>query len=48
MNKLELIQELKVASNLSKSETDSVVSLFFNEMTAALTNGDRVEGRVDR
>ncbi|BBO72674.1 integration host factor subunit beta [Desulfosarcina widdelii] len=45
MNKLELIQALKDAANLSKSEATAVVDIFFNEMTNALANGDRVEIR---
>ena len=45
MNKLELIQALKGASDLSKPEGAAVVDIFFNEMTAALAKGDRVEIR---
>jgi len=45
MNKLDLIQTLKDSNNLSKSEAEAVVNLFFNEMAAALTQGDRVEIR---
>jgi len=45
MNKLELIQALKDASDLSKSEAAAVVELFFNGMATALANGDRVEIR---
>ena len=45
MNKLELIQALKVATNLSKSQSAAVVDLFFNGMTDALARGDRVEIR---
>ena len=45
MNKLELIQALKDASDLSKPEAEKVVNLFFNEMAAALAKGDRVEIR---
>jgi len=45
MNKLELIQALKEAANLSKSEATAIVDIFFNEMTNALSNGDRVEIR---
>lgn len=32
MNKLELIQALKDATDLSKSEATAVVDIFFNEM----------------
>lgn len=45
MNKLELIQALKDADGLSKSEAEAVVNLFFNQMADALTKGDRVEIR---
>ena len=45
MNKLELIQALKDATDLSKPEAAGVVDIFFNEMTAALAKGDRVEIR---
>ena len=45
MNKIELIQTLKDTTDLSKSEAASVVDIFFNEMVAALANGDRVEIR---
>ena len=45
MNKLELIQALKDASKLSRTETAAVVDIFFNEMAAALAKGERVEIR---
>ena len=45
MNKLELIQALKDATDLSRSKAASVVDIFFNEMAAALAEGDRVEIR---
>ena len=45
MNKLELIQALKDANGLSKSEAESVVNIFFNTMSDALAKGDRVEIR---
>ena len=45
MNKLELIQALKDTANLSKSEAESVVNLFFNEMAEELAKGGRVEIR---
>jgi integration host factor subunit beta len=45
MNKLELIQALKGAAHLSKSEAAAVVDIFFNEMGDTLTKGDRVEIR---
>ena len=45
MNKLDLIQALKDSNHLSKSEAETVVNLFFNEMADALAQGDRVEIR---
>ena len=45
MNKLELIQALKEATDLSKSEAAAVVDLFFNKMADALAKGERVEIR---
>ncbi len=39
MNKLELIQVLKDATDLTKSEAAAVVDIFFNEMGAALAKG---------
>jgi nucleoid DNA-binding protein len=43
MNKLALIQALKDSSNLSKSEAERIVNLFFNEIGDALSNGDQVK-----
>ena len=45
MNKLELIQALKDATDLSKSEANAVVDIFFNEMANELAKGGRVEIR---
>lgn len=45
MNKADLITALKEETGLSKSEADSVVNLFFNEMAETLAKGDRVEIR---
>ena len=45
MNKLELIQALKDANGLSKTEAEAVVNLFFNTISDALAKGDRVEIR---
>jgi len=45
MNKIELIQALKDPNHLSKSEAEAVVNLFFNRISVALTQGDRVEIR---
>ena len=45
MNKLDLIIALKNETDLTKSEAEAVVNLFFDEMANALTKGDRVEIR---
>ncbi len=45
MNKLELIQALKDATDLSKSEAAAVVDIFFNGMAEELAKGGRVEIR---
>jgi len=45
MNKQGLIEELKKKAELTKNEARKVVDLFFDEMSNALANGDRVEIR---
>ena len=45
MNKLELISMLKEEAKLSKAEAAKVVELFFESMSEALANGERVEIR---
>jgi integration host factor subunit beta len=45
MNKLELIQALKDATDLSKPQATTVVEIFFSGMADALAQGDRVEIR---
>jgi integration host factor subunit beta len=45
MNKLELIQALKDATDLSKPEAAAVVDIFFNGMADELAKGGRVEIR---
>jgi integration host factor subunit beta len=45
MNKPDLIQALKDSSNLSRSEAERIVTLFFDKMADALAKGDRVEIR---
>ena len=45
MNKADLITALKSETELTKSEAEAVVNLFFDEMTSALGAGDRVEIR---
>ena len=42
MNKLELIQALKDATNLSRSKAAAVVDIFFNGMAEELAKGVRV------
>ena len=45
MNKLDLIQALKDSNQLTKSEAEKIVTLFFDQMAEALGQGDRVEIR---
>jgi integration host factor subunit beta len=45
MDKLEMIQSFRDTAKLSKSEATAVVEIYFNEMTNALANGNRVEIR---
>jgi integration host factor subunit beta len=45
MNKPDLIQALKDSNNLSRSETEWIVSLFFDQMAEALAKRDRFEIR---
>jgi integration host factor subunit beta len=45
MNKLDLIQALKEATDLTKQEAEKVVTVFFNDMAGALVRGERVEIR---
>ena len=45
MNKLDLVEELAMEAELTNSEARKVVDLFFDEMSNALANGDRVELR---
>lgn len=45
MNRRDLIQKLSETQNLSQSQAAKGVELFFNQMAAALANGDRVEIR---
>ena len=45
MNKLELIETLKNEARITKNEAAAIVHLFFNEISNALVNGDRVEIR---
>ena len=45
MNKIDLIQALKDSNNLTKSEAEKIVTLFFDKIADALAQGDRVEIR---
>jgi integration host factor subunit beta len=45
MNKADLIEALRKEADLTISQTEAVVDIFFNKMTDALANGDRVEIR---
>ena len=45
MNKLELIHQLQTQTKLNKKEAADVVNLFFETITDALENSDRVEIR---
>jgi integration host factor subunit beta len=45
MNKVDLIQALKNSNNLSRLEAEKIVTLFFDQMTEALAQGERVEIR---
>jgi len=45
VNKLELINNLKEECQISKNEAAAIVDLFFNKISNALAEGDRVEIR---
>ena len=45
MNKLDLIEALKLEAGIAKGKAAAAVDLFFNEMAEALANGQRVEIR---
>ena len=45
MNKLELVDMMKNECRLSKKEAATIVDLFFDRISAALAEGDRVEIR---
>ena len=45
MNKLDLIKSVKEKCRLSRNEATTVVDLFFESMSEALANGERVEIR---
>jgi integration host factor subunit beta len=45
MNKPDLIQALKDSNNLTKSEAETVINLFFDQMADALAQWERIEIR---
>jgi len=45
VNKLKLIETLKVRCDLSHKDATNVVNLFFNEMANALARNERIEIR---
>ena len=45
MNKLELIDALREECRISKREAATIIDLFFDRISAALADGDRVEIR---
>ncbi len=45
MTKSDLIETLRKESNITKSDAIAIVNLFFDEMSNALSKGDRVEVR---
>ena len=45
MNKMELINTLRFEAEITKSEAAAVVEMFFNKISKALAEGDRVEIR---
>jgi len=45
MNKLELIDTLKDECQISKKEAAAIVDIFFDQISVALAEGDRVEIR---
>jgi len=45
MNKLELVKKLKEECEISKKEAATIVDLFFDKISTALAEGDRVEIR---
>ena len=45
MNKLELISKLRNKCQISKKEAATIVDLFFDKISTALAEGDRVEIR---
>ena len=45
MNKSTLIETLRNETGLAKSKSEQIVDLFFDQISEALTNGDRVQIR---
>jgi len=45
MNKSDLVEALRKETGLTKTKATQVIDVFFDEMSKALTKGDRVEVR---
>jgi len=45
MNKLDLIQRLTKSHDMTRQHATTIVDLFFDQMTATLANGARIEIR---
>jgi len=45
MNKLELIATLREECRISKKEAATIIDIFFDQISTALAEGDRVEIR---
>jgi len=45
VNKADIIEQLQKKNGLSKAKSEELVNIFFDEMSNALANGDRVEIR---
>ena len=45
MNKMKLVERLNEEAGIAKKEAKAIVTLFFDKMTEALANGNRVEIR---
>lgn len=45
MKKSDLIEALREETNLTKAQAEQVIELFFDEMSTALADGDRVQIR---
>ena len=45
MTKLELVENLRTETGISKNEASVIIDLFFRKISEALSSGDRVEVR---